>query len=43
MNGLKACVQERKLPGNEKEDVLEILDQIERGLMMFEHRIANMD
>ena len=32
-----------KAAGDEKEDVLEILDQIERGFDDIEHRIANMD
>ena len=32
-----------KATGDEKEDVLEILDQIERGFDDIEHRIANMD
>lgn len=32
-----------KAAGDEKEDVLEILDQIERGFDDIEHRISNMD
>lgn len=32
-----------KATGDEKEDVLDILDQIERGFDDIEHRIANMD
>lgn len=32
-----------KATGDEKEDVLEILDQIERGFDDIEHRISNMD
>lgn len=32
-----------KAAGDEKEDVLDILDQIERGFDDIEHRIANMD
>ncbi len=36
-------MQERRAAGEIKEDVLEILDQIERGFDDIEHRIANMD
>ena len=42
-SGLRVFERERRIQEIRKEDVLELLDLIERGFDDIEHRISNMD